>query len=97
KRTELGADEVIAIVPFEDLTGAITKIHQDPKDIPPADVGRSVKADLVLVGDIQTCETRLAGQVGMASGRAKVGLRVVDVARPEKDLLRSTVSVTYPP
>ncbi len=97
KRHELGKGDAIEVVPFEDLVYAVNTRHLDPKDIQPQDLGRMVKADLVLMGDLTQFETKIPGDVGLARGRAAVDLRVIEVAKPDRAFLKRTVKVAYPP
>ena len=97
KRGELGKGDAMDVVAFEDLIAALQKRPQLPKDIPPQDLGRAVGADLVLLGDITQLQSHIPGDVGFARGRASVDIRVMEVAKPDRSLLKRTIKVTYPP
>jgi hypothetical protein len=97
KRKELGKDDCIEVVAFEDLVAAVQKRHDDPKDLKHEDLARSVKADLFLDGDITVFQPQIPGNVGFLQGRATVSLRLAAATRPDKALLKRTVSVLFPP
>jgi len=89
-------DLVMDVVPFEDLEAEVGKVHKDPKDFTPADIGRMMKADLVLIGNIEQFESRIPGDVGISRGRAKVTIKVVETAKPERSMLTRTIDLKYP-
>jgi hypothetical protein len=96
KHKELGGGDAMEVVPFEDLVAEVGKVRKDPKDLRPADIGRMVKADLVLVGDLERFETRIPGDVAIARGRATVNLKLIEVAKPDRAMFTKKLIVTYP-
>jgi hypothetical protein len=87
--------DCVDVVPYEHLIAALRDV--DPRDLSFADVGRRTKADLVLVGNVSRFETHLKGDIGFTRGAAKVDLVILETAHPERPLLRTSVSATFPP
>ncbi len=95
RRKELGEDFVIDIVPYQDMENAVGSIHKDPKDIPHADLGRAVSADLVLIGDLKQFGPA-PGNVGFSRGRAVCAIRIIDVAKPDRAFFTRTITCVFP-
>lgn len=89
-------DDAMDVIAFEELEEQVAKLHTDPKDMKPEDVGRMVKADYVLVGNIENFEPKIPGDVGFMRGRATVSFKVVDVAKPTRPVFSKKVDVKFP-
>ena len=95
ERKKLGED-AMDVVAFEELEEQVAKMHTDPKDLKPEDVGRMVKADYVLVGNIESFEPRIPGDVGFMRGRATCSFKVIDVAKPSRPVFAKKLDIKFP-
>jgi hypothetical protein len=60
------------------------------------EIGRKLRANLLLIGDIKTFSTRQRGEVGILRGKAVIDLRAIDLAAEGKVAWKGRVEVHYP-
>jgi hypothetical protein len=95
EETRKDNSDCVNVVPFEDLKVALRDVN--PKNMRFTDIARRVKADMILVGNITTFDTHLAGDIGLVRGKCNLEIMVLETAHPERPILRNQYAFTFPP